>query len=63
MENSQPVTESLDHADGDAHAPAARRPFVEPTLTPAGDVFDVTRRYLFMMMASGAGEEIDDNVP
>jgi hypothetical protein len=50
MENTQPPIESPDHTEADS---VQRRPFIEPTLTPAGDVFDVTRNYLFMMMQSG----------
>ncbi|NOT61632.1 MAG: hypothetical protein HOP19_15560 [Acidobacteria bacterium] len=49
MENAQPLIETSDNTE---MAAEQRRPFVEPTLTPAGDVFDVTRRYLFMMQGS-----------
>jgi hypothetical protein len=39
--------------DTEATPQPERRPFVEPALTPAGDMFEVTKNFLFMMMQSG----------
>jgi hypothetical protein len=48
-------SELLDQLEKDA-ASIDRKPFVEPSISPASDVFEVTKNFLFMMMMSGAGK-------